>query len=72
MRLSRENTTWEFCTLHLDELKHHQYTFLPQNIARRRNSKIMYHCLCSVSFNPNIIKNMIKRETVGKSSHLFY
>ena len=72
MRLSRENTIWEFCRLHLDELKHHQYTFLPPKHCEEKNSKIMYHYPCSVSFNPNIIKNMIKRETVGKSSHLFY
>ena len=36
MRLSRENTIWEFCRLHLDELKHHQYTFLPPKHCKEK------------------------------------
>ena len=33
MRLSGENTIWKFCTLHLDELKHHQKK--PQKIKKK-------------------------------------
>ena len=79
MRLSGENTIWKFCTLHLDELKHHQKKpqktkkiiinihFLPQNITRRKKFQdYVPKYPCSVNFNPNIIRNMMKKRNCWK------